>query len=108
MRDFKKIFFKLNFWIIILIAVQVAAIIFLCLYIPTLMRISIVLALVWLLAAFSAALLFYRKGAAETKCVWFVIIAALPVAGALIYLIASIKDKPHAVLKINAEGLSGL
>ena len=108
MRDFPKIFFKLNFWIIILIAVQVAAIIFLCLYIPSLMRVSIVLALVWLLSAFSASLLFYRRGAAEIKCVWFVIIAALPVAGALIYLLASIKDKPHAILKINAENLSGI
>lgn len=109
MRNISNIFFKLNFWILILIAAQVAAIIFLCLYIPAYMPLALALAIVWLLAAASATLLFARAGTPEIKCVWFVVIAAVPVAGALIYLIASVKPKPHAILNVTdgaAEGLS--
>ena len=100
MRNFPHVFFKLNFWILILIAVQVAAIIFLCLYVPAFMPLALALVLVWLLAAVSATVLFARDGAPEIKCVWFVVIAAVPVAGALIYLIASARNKPHAILDI--------
>ena len=103
MRQLSNLFFKLNFWIIILIAVQIAAIIFLCLYIPSLMRVTIFVALFWLLAAISATVLFLRKGSLETKCVWFVIICALPVAGALIFFLASRRDKPHGILKIRPK-----
>ena len=87
MRNLTKIFFKLNFWILLLIAAQVAAIIFLCLYIPAFMPLAFALFLVWLLAAASATLLFARDGTPEIKCVWFVVIASVPVAGALVYLI---------------------
>lgn len=108
MRNFHGLIFKLNFWIIILIAVQLAAIIFLCLYIPSLMRVTLGFLLVWLLSAITATLLFIRKGAPEVKCVWFVLIAALPVAGALLYLIASINVKQQCVLTVRASQTRGL
>ena len=109
MRNLTKIFFKLNFWILLLIAAQVAAIIFLCLYIPAFMPLAFALFLVWLLAAASATLLFARDGTPEIKCVWFVVIASVPVAGALVYLISSAKPKPHAILKVKdcvTDGIS--
>ncbi|MDE7329955.1 MAG: hypothetical protein K2N30_02500 [Clostridia bacterium] len=108
MRNFPGIILKLNFWIILLIAVQITAIIFLCLYIPAILPLAFALVLVWLLSAVSATLLFTRSGAPEVKCVWFVIIAAVPVAGALVYLIVSIKSKPCGILKVTDATARGL
>lgn len=108
MRNFPNILFKLNFWIIILIAVEVTAIIFLCLYIPSLMRATLCAAFIWLLSAIAATVLFTRKGSPEVKCVWFVIITVIPVAGALAYLFASIKLQNHCSLKINAPASDGV
>lgn len=108
MRKFFNIILKSNFWIILLIAAQVAAIIFLCLYIPAFLPVAAALVLIWLLSAVSATVLFNRRGAPEVKCVWFVIIAAVPVAGALIYLLASVRSKPCAVLKVTGPTDLGL
>lgn len=85
-----------------MIAVESAAIIFLCLYIPSFLPSALVYAGIWLITAVTAAALFARGGAPETKCAWFVLIAALPVAGAVIYIIASAKRKPCGILKINS------
>ena len=108
MRNFPKAFFSLNFLYLLLIAAQVAAIIFLCLYIPSFLPMAAAFAIIWLLTAIAACILFTRDGAAEVKCAWFVLIAALPVAGALIYLFATIKKKPHGVLKVNAPNARGI
>ena len=108
MRNFPKFIFSLNFLYITLIAAQVAAIIFLCFYIPSFLPMAAAFALIWLLSAISAAVLFLKKSAAEIKCAWFVLIAAIPVAGALIYLFASVRKKPCGILKVNAKKLNGL
>lgn len=108
MRKFPEILFKLNFWILFLIAAQVAAIIFLAFYIPYFLPVALTFVIVWLLSAVCAALLFARKGSADVKCVWFVIIAAVPVAGALIYLLATVKRRPHAILTVKKEGENGI
>ncbi|MDE6585508.1 MAG: hypothetical protein K2K80_02365 [Clostridia bacterium] len=108
MRRLPNLILKLNFWIIFLIAAQVAAIIFLCVYVPSLLPLAFAFALVWLLSAISAAFLFTRSGAPEVKCVWFVIIAAFPVAGALIYLLASVKHKPSGILNVKHTETNGL
>lgn len=108
MRKFPEILFKLNFWILFLIAAQVAAIIFLAFYIPYFLPVALTFVIVWLLSAVCAALLFARKGSADVKCVWFVIIAAVPVAGALIYLLATVKRRPHAILNVKKEGENGI
>lgn len=108
MRNFPKAIFSLNFLYLALIAAQVAAVIFLCLYIPSFLPMAIAFAGMWLLTAIAACVLFTRKGAAEVKCAWFVVIAALPVAGALIYFFATAKKKPCGVLKVNAPNAKGL
>lgn len=108
MRKLPELLLKLNFWIIFLIAAQVAAIIFLCAYIPAFLPSALAFAIVWLLSAVSAAILFTRAGAPDVKCVWFVVIASVPVAGAIIYLLASVKRKPRGILKVKSEKETGL
>lgn len=102
MRNFPRMIFSLNFLYIAMIAAQVAAIVFLCLFVPYALPLAFVCVALWAVTAITSAVLFSRKGAAEVKCVWFVLIAALPVAGALIYLFATIKKKPCGILKVNA------
>ncbi len=103
MRNFPKLFLKPNFWIIVLIAAQIAAIIFLCLYLPAFLPITVAFAAVWVLTAVTSVVLLLRCGSSEVKCAWFIIIATVPIAGALIFFIATAKPKPHGVLKINSE-----
>ena len=108
MRNFPKLFLKPNFWIIVLIAAQVAAIIFLCLYLPVFLPITAAFAAVWLLTAITSIVLLLRCGNPEVKCAWFLIIAILPVAGALMFFIATFRRKPQGILKIGSdeEGLA--
>lgn len=108
MRNFPKLFFKLNFWIIILIAVQITAIIFLCLYLPAFLPITLAFALMWLLTAVTSVVLLLRCGSPEVKCAWFLVVAILPVAGALIFFIASVKKKPQGILKVEGVPQDGL
>ncbi len=108
MPKFPKFIFSLNFLYIILIAAQVAAIIFLCVYIPSTLPLTLAFAVIWLLDGVCACILFSRKGAPEVKCVWFLLIAALPVIGAIIYLIASSGRKSCGALKIESQNSTGL
>ena len=108
MPKFLKIIFSLNFLYIILIAAQVAAIIFLCVYIPYTLPITIAFAAVWILDGICALILFSKKGAPEVKCVWFLLIAALPVVGAIIYLFATAGRTRCGSLKIKCDEKRGL
>ncbi len=100
MRKLSKIIFSINFLYIVLIAAQIAAIIFLCLTLPSVMPLALTFMFIWIFNGITACVLFSRRGAPEVKCAWFVLITALPVAGALIYLFASVKKKPCGVLKV--------
>ena len=100
MRNLPKFIFSLNFLYIVTIAVQATAIIFLCFYIPSFLPSAIVYAAIWIVTAAAATALFARGGAPEAKCAWFVLITALPIAGAVIYLLATVKRKPCGLLKI--------
>ncbi len=99
---FLKTVFTLNFLYIVLIAAQVAAIIFLCLYVPSVIPLAAAYAGTFLLSAITAAVLVARGGSCEAKCAWFLPIAAIPVAGAVIYLIATAGRKKYGVLKVDA------
>ena len=103
MRKFPDLFFKPNFWIIVLIAAQIAAIIFLCLYLPAFLPVTVTVAAMWFLTAATSVVLILRCGASEVKCAWFIIIATLPLAGALIFFIAARKPKPQGILRIASE-----
>ena len=108
MPKLPKIIFSLNFLYIILIAAQVAAIIFLCVYIPSTLPVAIAFAAIWLLDGVCACILFSKKGAPEVKCVWFLLIAAIPVVGAIIYLVASSGKRSCGCLKIVQKDNAGL
>lgn len=103
-----KIIFSLNFLYIILIAAQVAAIIFLCLIVPSVIPLAAAYAGTFLLSAITASVLLARGGGSEAKCAWFVLIAALPVAGSVIYLLATARIRKYGSLKVNAETLNNL
>ena len=100
--------FSLNFLYILLIAAQVAAIIFLCLSVPAVLPLAAAYAGVWLFTFITAAVLLVRGGNSETKCAWFVVIAALPVAGAVIYLVSTSRKKRWGVLEVNGAPSSPL
>ena len=103
-----KIVFSLNLLYIILIAAQVAAIIFLCLAIPSVIPLAAVYAGTFLLSAITAAVLLTRGGGSEAKCAWFVLIAGLPVAGSVIYLLVTAKCKRWGILKVTTGTLGGV
>ncbi len=108
MRNFPKLLFSLNFIYIALIAAQVAAIIFLCLYIPALMPVALTVSAAWVITLITAAVLFARDAAAEVKCAWFMLICALPVVGAVIYIISAVKLRSCGILKVNGGSQTGL
>ena len=95
-----KIIFSLNFLYIILIAAQIAAIIFLCFFVPSIIPLAAAYAGTFLLSAITAAVLLGRGGGSEAKCAWFLLISALPVAGAVIYLIATAGKRDYGMLKV--------
>lgn len=108
MRNLPRLIFSLNFLYILLIAAQIVAIVFLCLYIPAFLPAALCYVILWLVNAATAAVLFSRKGAPEVKSAWFVLITAIPVAGALIYLIATVKRKPCGILNVHCKSVQGL
>ena len=107
MRILKTIF-SLNFLYIILIAAQVAAIIFLCFYMPSVIPLAAAYGGTFLLSAITAAVLLARGGGSEAKCAWFVLIAGVPVAGSVIYLLATARGRRHGILNVKAGAYSPL
>jgi len=100
MRNFFKLVFSLNFLYVLLIAAETAAIIFLCLYIPTAMPVTAVFVGIWLLSLCVSVVIVSRGGSPEVNCVLMLFVAALPIAGAVIYLIASAHGKICASLTL--------
>lgn len=101
-----KIIFSLNFLYILLIAAQIAAIVFLCLYMPAVIPLAAAYAGAWLLSFTASVLLLARRGGAEGKCAWFALVASLPVAGPVIYFIAGAESRACGRLKINSHPLT--
>lgn len=99
MRKLTRYIFNINFLYILLIAAQVAAIVFLCVCLPAFLPTVFAVITVWALSAATAALILSRAdGDAEIRCVWLALIMALPVAGAVICLICAVNKKRRGVL----------
>lgn len=86
-----------------MIAAQVAAIIFFCFCVPAVIPAAAAYAGSYMLSAITAAALLAKCGGSEGKCAWFVLIAAIPVAGAVIYLIATAKSRRYGILNVETE-----
>lgn len=101
MRKFFKLLFSLNFLYLILIAAQIAAIVFLCLFIPSYLPVAAAAAGIWLLNLAAVASAVSREASPEIACALALFIVALPVAGAVIYFIAAKKRTGRETLEIS-------
>lgn len=94
MRAVKFIFSRL-FFCILVIAVISAAIIFLCLYLHSLLPAALGAAAAYALSITSALILLLRDGRVDYKCAWLAVIAALPFIGAILYALSCTGSAPR-------------
>lgn len=87
MRLFKFVFSRF-FICITVIAALVAAIIFLCVYIHSLLPAAAAIILSYVASLIAALYLLAGDSPAEFKCVWLILIVALPVSGAALYFLS--------------------
>ena len=101
--------FNLNFIYLILIAAEIAAIIFLCFYLPSYVPVTAAaIAVIWLLDIVAGTLAYCKGASPEISCSVILLIIALPIAGAVVYLFSSFRKRKRGTLKItNAKALSG-
>lgn len=109
MRNFPKFNFLLNFIYLLLIAAETAAIIFLCLYIPSFFPVATTILGMWLINLISALFVFSKGGLPETCGALTLLIVALPVAGAVICFLSRIGNKECGTFTMqNATPKNGL
>ena len=85
---FIRFVFSRFFICITVIAALVAAIIFLCVYIHSLLPAAAAIALSYVISVIAALCMLVGDSPAEFKCVWLIVIVALPVAGAVLYALS--------------------
>ena len=107
----KRFVFSVNCLYLILIAAELAAIIFLCLFIPSVLPYAVTFLGAWIFTAVTFCVMLARAGATEMKLALAALIVLLPVAGAVMYLVTFSKNKDCARLYIadaDAAGLEGV
>ena len=93
--------FNLNFIYLILIATEIVAIVFLCILIPSFIPVTAVaFFLSWLFNLIAGTVAYCKGASPEISCSVILLIIALPIAGALVYLFSSIPKKGRRTLKI--------
>lgn len=108
MRNLIRHLFNLNFLYLILIAAEIAAIIFLCLWLPSYIPFAAGLIVIWLLELIAAVCVYSRRNSPEISCALILMIIALPIAGAAVYIISAFRRQRRGRLKItDAESVSG-
>ncbi|MDE7265823.1 MAG: hypothetical protein K2N52_06080, partial [Clostridia bacterium] len=80
--------FSLNFLYLLMIAAETAAIVFLCMYLPSVLPVAAAFVGVWLLNLVAITLIAARRGSPEINCALALFVTALPVAGAVIYFMS--------------------
>ncbi len=93
MRGFFHFVFSKLFLCFLIAAAYIAAVVFLCIFVPSLMRITVALATVYLLSAVVAFYVLSKDIPPEFKCAWLALIAALPPVGAVVYLLVSSRKR---------------
>lgn len=94
MRGFFHFVFSRLFVCLILIAAYIAAVIFLCFTLPAMLTFGVAAAGMYVLSAAIALVLITRDGAPEYKAAWLCFIAAVPVLGAVTYVVCQYKIMP--------------
>ncbi len=95
MRFLKFIFSRLFFCLLVIAAIF-TAIIFLCLYLHSLLPAALGAAIAYALSITCALYLFCHDGENDYKCAWLAVIAALPLVGALLYALSCTGAKKRA------------
>lgn len=93
MRGFFHFLFSKLFLCILVAAAYIAAVVFLCIFVPSLMRVTVALSTVYILSAAVAFFVLSRDIPPEFKCAWLALIAALPPVGAVVYLLVSYRKR---------------
>ncbi len=92
-----------------MIAAETAAIIFLCLYLPSFLPVAATFVGVWLLNLAAVTAIAARRGSPEINCALALFVTALPVAGAVIYFFVAGGKRRNGMLEIkNAQTENGL
>lgn len=102
MRLFRFIFSRI-FICLVFIAALFAAIIFLCLYIHSLLPAAWALGIAGIFSLIVAIVIMSRPSPSAFKCAWLALVAALPFFGALVYLLAISKPTRKPLPKVRAE-----
>ncbi len=95
--------FNLNFIYLILIAVEITAIIFLCIFLPAYLPIAVTFVAIWLFSLISSVLIYSKGNSPEINCSQILVIIALPIAGALIYLFSALRRQHRGILTITGN-----
>lgn len=103
---FLKFVFSRFFICITVIAALVAAIIFLCVYIHSLLPAAAAIALSYLVSLVAALSMLAYDSPAEFKCVWLILIVALPVSGAVLYFLSRLNRKRKQSADVPAPPVS--
>lgn len=108
MRNITKLF-SLNFIYILLIAGEMSAIVFLCLYLPSFMPVAVVFTAVWFITVLTVMTVVCRNGSPEINLSLALFVTAIPIAGSIIYLVMKSASKKCGLLEITSPPpLSGL
>ena len=104
--------FSLNFLYLILIAAEIAAIIFLCWWLPSALPLAVGFIAVWLSDIFAAIAVYSRGNSPEINCSLILLIIALPLVGAMGYLLSAFKKQRRGLLKVKgaarSDGFGGI
>ena len=92
---------NLNFIYLLLIAAEIVAIVFLCVWLPSFIPVTAaVFFLNWLFNLIAATVAYCRGASPEISCSVILMIIALPIAGAIVYLFSSMPKRGRGLLKI--------
>ena len=82
-----------------MIAAEIAAIVFLCILLPSYVPVAAVFAGFWIISLIAAVTVYYKGNSPEINCSVILMIIAVPLAGAIVYLCSALRTKKR-VLKI--------
>ncbi len=95
--------FNLNLIYILMIAVEITAIVFLCILLPSYVPFTAVVIVMWALSLIASVTVYCIGNSPEINCSQILLIIALPVAGALIYMCSAIRTQKRGLLKITGN-----
>lgn len=90
---FLRFIFSRFFFCVTVIAALIVAIIFLCIYIHSLLPAAAAIALAYVISVIAATALLSGNSPAEFKCGWLVLIVALPIGGAVLYFLSCLSRR---------------